>query len=136
MKNMEQNDVQSFIEKVFSQVAPENFSTATSNTQSGVKTNGNTSFPLNAQVIDTHSYIFVRIPIDDEVLLKQMKLYHTSTQSIIEGIPESGDRNVIQLPGPVKKKGASAHYKDSTLEITLPKSFHSQYSEIDIPDID
>ncbi|MDM5222483.1 Hsp20/alpha crystallin family protein [Peribacillus sp. NJ11] len=136
MKNMQQSDVQSFIEKVFSQVIPENMEgMMNQNDGSSQKVNAKSEHPLHADVFETHLYVFVRIPIEDESWLKKMKLYHTSNQSIIEGIPEESDRHVITLPALVKKKGASAQYKESTLEIRLQKSFNTQYSEIDVSDI-
>lgn len=133
---MQQSDVQSFIEKVFSQVIPENMQgMMNQNDGSSQKVNAKSEHPLHADVFETHLYVFVRIPIEDESWLKKMKLYHTSNQSIIEGIPEESDRHVITLPALVKKKGASAQYKESTLEIRLQKSFNTQYSEIDVSDI-
>lgn len=133
LNNMQQSDVQSFIEKVFSQVIPENMQGMTNQTDSSFqKENKNSKHPLHADVFETHSYVFIRIPIQDNAWLKKMKLYHSSSQSIIEGIPESSDRHVITLPALVKKKGAAAQFKDATLEIRLPKSFNSQYSEIDV----
>ncbi|MET1179354.1 Hsp20/alpha crystallin family protein [Peribacillus simplex] len=136
MKNMQQSDVQSFIEKVFSQVIPDNMQgMMNQKNDGGSQVNARSELPLHAEVFDTHLYVFVRIPIEDESWLKKMKLYHTSNQSIIEGIPEESDRHVITLPALVKKKGASAQYKESTLEIRLQKSFNTQYSEIDVSEI-
>ncbi|WP_258831204.1 Hsp20/alpha crystallin family protein [Peribacillus frigoritolerans] len=136
MKNMQQSDVQSFIEKVFSQVIPDNMQGMMNQNDGGSqKVNTRSEHPLHAEVFETHLYVFVRIPIQDESWLKKMKLYHTSNQSIIEGIPEESDRHVITLPALVKKKGASAQYKESTLEIRLQKSFNTQYSEIDVSEI-
>ncbi|MFJ7745837.1 Hsp20/alpha crystallin family protein [Peribacillus sp. NPDC097295] len=133
LKNMQQSDVQSFIEKVFTQVLPENMQGMTNQKDGSFqKENKKSDHPLHAEVFETHSYVFIRIPVKDEAWLKQMKLYHTSNQSIVEGIPEATDRHVITLPALVKKKGAAAQYKDGTLEIRLPKSFNSQYSEIDV----
>ncbi|MBL3644918.1 Hsp20/alpha crystallin family protein [Bacillus sp. RHFB] len=136
MKNMQQSDVQSFIEKVFSQVIPDNMQGMMNQNDGGSqKVNARSEHPLHAEVFETHLYVFVRIPIQDESWLKKMKLYHTSNQSIIEGIPEESNRHVITLPASVKKKGASAQYKESTLEIRLQKSFNTQYSEIDVSEI-
>ncbi|MGE7766145.1 Hsp20/alpha crystallin family protein [Peribacillus sp. NPDC096540] len=136
MKNMQQNDVQSLIEKVFSQVIPDNMQgMMQQNDTSSKKENTRTEHPLHAEVFETHLFVFVRIPIEDEAWLKKMKLYHTSNQSIIEGIPEASDRHIITLPALVKKKGASAQFKESTLEIRLQKSYNTQYSEIDVSEI-
>jgi len=142
---MNPNDVQSFINQLFSQVIPENMQQMMNQKQA----DGFPSFQgmeqaakeqqqqkpsnsLQATVFETHTDVYVRIPIKDPSSVKQMKIYHTSNQSIVEGIPEPGDRHVITLPATVKKKGASAHYKDETLEIKLQKNNDLQYSEIDV----
>lgn len=90
---------------------------------------------LNSSSFETHDYVFVRIPIKNEEWIKQMRLYHTSNQLIIEHIPEMGDKNTITLPAIVRKKGSSANYKDGTLEVRIPKNIDMQFSEIDVTEI-
>ncbi|MFZ7944338.1 MULTISPECIES: Hsp20/alpha crystallin family protein [Bacillaceae] len=91
--------------------------------------------PLNSSAFETHDYVFVRIPIPNEDWLKQLRLYHTSNQLIVEHIPQQEDSNTITLPAIVKKKGAAANYKDRVLEIRIPKNIDMQYSQIDVTEI-
>jgi len=90
---------------------------------------------LNAAAFETHDYVFVRIPVKNEDWLKKMNLYHTSNQLIVEHIPEHEDKQTITLPAIVKKKGASANYKDGTLEVRIPKNIDMQFSQIDVNEI-
>jgi hypothetical protein len=90
---------------------------------------------LNYSVFETHDDIFVRIQIKTEAWLKQLKLTHTSHLLILEHIPEIGDKHSIPLPSLVQKKGTTAQFKDSMLEVKIPKNVDMQYSEIDITEI-
>jgi len=91
--------------------------------------------PLNAVTFETHDYVFVRIPIKNEAWLREIHIYHTSNQLIVEHIPDYDDKHTITLPAIVKKKGASANYKDGTLEVRIPKNVDMQYSQIDVNEI-
>lgn len=90
---------------------------------------------LNSSVFETHEFVFVRVPIKKEEWLREMRLYHTSNQMIIEHIPEKEDKHIITLPAIVKRKGSTAHFKDGFLEIKIPKNVDLQYSEIDVTEI-
>jgi HSP20 family molecular chaperone IbpA len=94
-----------------------------------------TKAPLNSNAFETHDYVFVRIPIKQEEWVKHLRIYHTSNQLIIEHIPEHEDKHVITLPAIVKKKGASANYKDNMLEVKIPKNIDMQFSQIDVTEI-
>jgi hypothetical protein len=87
---------------------------------------------LKADMFETHDFVFVRIPLKDEALLKQMKLFYTSNQVIIEHIPDLSDKHTLVLPATVKRKGAAANYRDGVLELRLQKIVDMQYAEIDI----
>lgn len=87
---------------------------------------------LNAEMFETHDFVFVRVPLKDEALLKQMKLFYTSNQVIIEHIPDMSDKHTLVLPATVKRKGPAANYKDGVLELKLPKNVDLQFAEIDI----
>ncbi|MBT2662486.1 Hsp20/alpha crystallin family protein [Bacillus sp. ISL-45] len=87
---------------------------------------------LKAEMFETHDFVFVRIPLKDEDLLKQMKLFYTSNQVIIEHIPDLSDKHTLVLPATVKRKGAAANYRDGVLELRLQKIVDMQYAEIDI----
>ena len=90
---------------------------------------------MNSTAFETHDSVFVRIPIKDETMLKELRIYHTANQVILENIPEQDDKHSITLPAIVKKKGSSAKYKDGFLEIKLIKSYDVQYSQIDVTEL-
>nr|WP_251553774.1 Hsp20/alpha crystallin family protein [Neobacillus muris] len=90
---------------------------------------------LHSSAFETHDYVFVRIFIKDESWIKKLKLYHTSNQLILEHIPEEGDKHTITLPAIVKKKGATANFKDGILEVKIPKNVDMQFSQIDVTEI-
>lgn len=87
---------------------------------------------LNAEMFETHDFVFVRLPLKDEAMLKQMKLFYTSNQVIVEHIPDLSDKHTLVLPATVKRKGAAANYKDGVLELRLQKMVDLQFAEIDI----
>ncbi|NMD69995.1 Hsp20/alpha crystallin family protein [Bacillus sp. DNRA2] len=94
-----------------------------------------TTTQLNYSVFDTHEYVFVRITISNEEWLKTMKIYHTANQISVEHVPNLDDKHSLTLPAIVKKKGATANYKDGILEIKIPKIVELQYSEIDVTEL-
>ncbi|MCM2604141.1 Hsp20/alpha crystallin family protein [Rossellomorea marisflavi] len=89
---------------------------------------------IPAHVFESFDDVYVRFELKDEGLMKKVKIYHTSNQAIIENIPSQGDRQVLTLPCLVKKKGASAHFRDGILEVKIPKSTDMQFTEIDVSD--
>jgi hypothetical protein len=90
---------------------------------------------LPSSAFETHDYVFVRIPIRNEEWIKKLRLFHTSNQLIIEHVPQNEDKHTITLPAIVKKKGASANYKDGVLEVKIPKNIDMQFSQIDVMEI-
>ncbi|MBS4190876.1 Hsp20/alpha crystallin family protein [Bacillus sp. FJAT-49705] len=90
---------------------------------------------LSSSVFETHNHVFIRLAIKEDKWLKDMRIYHTSNQLIIENIPEKDDKHSIILPAIVKKKGATAYYKDGMLEIKIQKNIDMQYSQIDVSEI-
>ena len=91
---------------------------------------------LDYDTFETHDHVYVKIHIRDESQLSNVKIFHTSNQSIIEGIPTPNDQHVITLPSIVKVKGAKAEYRDHYLQIQIPKKVDMQYTEIDVQGID
>ncbi|MEC1521337.1 Hsp20/alpha crystallin family protein [Neobacillus niacini] len=89
----------------------------------------------NSTAFETHDSVFVRIPIKDESLLKDLRIYHTANQLTVENIPELDQKHSITLPAAVKRKGSSAKFKDGILEIKLIKSHDIHYSQIDVTEI-
>ncbi|WP_027409034.1 Hsp20/alpha crystallin family protein [Anoxybacteroides tepidamans] len=91
---------------------------------------------LDIDVFETHDDIYVKIPLSSSSMLDTMKIFYTSNQLIIEGIPSPDDRHTITLPSLVKKRGASTSYKEGVLQIKIPKRVDFQFTEIDVPNLD
>ncbi|MBA2872865.1 HSP20 family molecular chaperone IbpA [Anoxybacillus calidus] len=105
-------------------------------TNSHTSDNSTVAPKLDVNIFESLDHIYLKMPIKDSSQLSQLKIFHTSNQAIIEGIPSPEDRHVIPLPSIVKKKGASTNYKDGILQIKIPKRIDFQYTEIDVPNID
>ena len=82
---------------------------------------------LNSSAFETHDFVYVRIPIKNAEWVKQLRIYHTSNQLIVEHIPQLDDKHTITLPAIVKRKGAAANFKDGTLEVRIPKNIDMQF---------
>jgi len=85
-----------------------------------------------AAIFNTHDFVYVRMEIPEE-RMDNIRLYHTSSQLIIENLLEEGKKKVYSLPSVVKKKGASASIRDGILEIRLLRAIDVQLSEISLP---
>ncbi|HEY4551977.1 MAG TPA: Hsp20/alpha crystallin family protein [Bacillaceae bacterium] len=90
------------------------------------------SLEFSAKVFETFDDVFIRIPLEQEHTLGQIRIFHTSNQAIIENLLKEGDRHTVTLPAIVKRKGAKAVAKDRMLEIKIPKNIDFQYTEVDI----
>lgn len=140
MKQMDQAEVNDYVQSMLGKVFPNdimsNFSRQDSS-EDKKEHNANHHRPSKIQysVFETHKFVFVRIKIKHEKWLKQLKIYHTSNQLIIEHIPEYDDKEIITLPALVNKKGAKADYQDEVLEVKLYKSMDRQLSEIHVTDV-
>ncbi|MGG3892242.1 Hsp20/alpha crystallin family protein [Metabacillus fastidiosus] len=91
---------------------------------------------LNISTFETLDHVYVKIFIKDRNQLSDLKIFHTTNQFIVEGIPSSDDRHVIALPSIVKMKGASSEYRDDYLQIRMMKKIDLQYTEIDVHGIE
>ncbi|MGD6802901.1 Hsp20/alpha crystallin family protein [Rossellomorea aquimaris] len=148
MKSMNPQDVDQYVKGVMKQMFPsdwqgtqdpDDFMKNMNNMMSGGRNDSEKTdtphesaekIPVN--IFEALESIYIQIKIQDEDLVKSMKVFHTSNQAILENIPSAGERQVITLPCLVKKKGSSAQYKDGILEIKIPKSIDLQYTEIDV----
>jgi HSP20 family molecular chaperone IbpA len=81
---------------------------------------------------ETHDHVYVRIFIPDESYLSNLKIFHTTNQLIIEGLPSLDHKHVVTLPCIVKMKGATSDYRDDFLQIKLVKKTDLQFTEIDV----
>ncbi|OZI12233.1 spore coat protein [Bacillaceae bacterium SAS-127] len=91
---------------------------------------------IHISVFETHEDVYVKFPVEDASMFSHLKIYHTSNQVIIEGIPTSEDKKVVILPAIVKKKGAVTNFKEGILQIKIPKDIDLQYTEVDVPDLE
>ncbi|OLS34348.1 Hsp20/alpha crystallin family protein [Bacillus sp. MRMR6] len=137
LQNMKSEEIEQFIQGIMGKVMPShlegmmNPQDLRNTSQSPPSQQPNM---IDAVAFETHDCIFVRIPITREEWLKQLRVYHTANQLIIEHIPKEEDKHTITLPAIVKKKGASAKCKDGVLEVRLIKSFDTQFSQIEVSD--
>ncbi|MCU9613610.1 Hsp20/alpha crystallin family protein [Caldibacillus lycopersici] len=96
----------------------------------------NSDLEINEKVFETHDYVYIRIPIVDESVLKAVKIYYSLNKCIIDGFKGKDTPYSIILPATVKKKGAKAIYRDNVLEIKIPKSLDWQMSEINVDNME
>ena len=87
---------------------------------------------LNVSTFETHDHVYVRVHIKDESQLSTIKIFHTSNQLIIEGLPSFEQKHVVTLPSIVKMKGAISEYRDDFLQIKMVKKIDLQFTEIDV----
>lgn len=138
LQHMKPDEIDQFIKGIMGNVMSSQ-SGGTMNSQDTVNPNRPQPFQqangLNSTAFETHDSVFVRIPLEDESLLRKIRIYHTANQLLLEDIPNQGNKHSIPLPAMVKKKGSSAKYKDGILEIKLIKSYEIQYSQIDVSEL-
>jgi HSP20 family molecular chaperone IbpA len=141
MSKMKPEEIDKFVQNLIGKVMPTNMSGMMkpqemfSGFQTPVSQQQPTSEGLNSTAFETHDFVFVRIPIKKEEWVKLIRIYHTSNQLIVEHIPKPEDKHTITLPAIVKKKGATANYKDFMLEVKIPKNVDMQFSQIDVTEI-
>lgn len=87
---------------------------------------------LGISAFETHDHVYVRIFIGDESHLSNLKIFHTSNQLIIEGLPSFDHKHVVTLPCIVKMKGSTSEYRDDFLQIKMVKKTDLQFTEIDV----
>ncbi|MFC0415267.1 Hsp20/alpha crystallin family protein [Cytobacillus solani] len=140
MQQMNPEDINKYIQNMMGQMIPEQMQ-GMMNAQDFMQGFGeqkqqpSSSSTFSSSVFETHDFVFVRIPLKEESWRKNLRLFHTSNQMIIEHIPEYEDKHIITLPALVKKKGTTAHIKDDILEVKIPKNVDMQFSEVDVTDI-
>jgi len=134
IEQIKPEEINHYIQNMMGQMLPDqvNKMMDTQNLNEMAKQYKQPSSAIMSEVFETHDFVYVRLEIKDEDWLKQMRLYHTSNQMIVEHIPKFDDKHTITLPALVKKKGTTALVKDGILEIKIPKNIDMQYSEIDI----
>lgn len=124
---LDEDSFQEMLEKWMKQAFP-SFLDANTNKQS--ETTSHKS--LNETVFETHDYIYIRIPISEDEIIDKIKIYYSLNKCMITGVFDNEQPYTIILPSTVKKKGATAIYRDHVLEIKIPKYSDWQFSEIDV----
>jgi HSP20 family molecular chaperone IbpA len=141
MTNMKPEQINNFVQDLMGKVLPENMKGMMNpqdmfnGFQSAPSQNNPAAGSLNSTAFETHDFVFVRIPIKNDEWVRQLRIYHTSNQLIVEHVPHHEDKHTITLPAIVKRKGATANYKDSMLEIKIPKNVDMQFSQIDVTEM-
>lgn len=138
MNKMKPEEINNYVQDVLGKIMPGNMKAGMNPTemfkgfQSSVSPPVSTSENLYSTAFETHDFVFVRILIKKDEWVKQLRIYHTTNQLIVEHLPDHDDKHTITLPAIVKKKGAIATFKDGVLEVKLPKNIDMQYTEIDV----
>lgn len=139
MKFINQSGMEKQMEQLFSMLSPEQLGGLInqqfkSNQEPDEHPTSNSEKTLSVDILETHDYLFIRIPIKEEQL-PNLKVYHTSTKFLLSGLPpDPNEKHSFHLPAPVKKKGSKSSYRDEILEIILFKLNESHFSEISIPE--
>ncbi|MCM3588038.1 Hsp20/alpha crystallin family protein [Mesobacillus maritimus] len=137
LSNLNPNEIDKYVQNMVSKMFPKNMD-GMLNPQEWLKSVQNiqdeplSSNKLDTQLFETHDFVFIRIPIKEDNWLKNMKVFHTSHEAIIEHIPTLDDKHILKLPAAVKKKGAVANHRNGILEIRIPRSNQNDISEIGI----
>lgn len=144
MDQMKPQDIQKYIQEMMDKLMPDSLQKMQADTMfrsndpfGTLKKDPNTTKKeFNYLVFETHHHVYIRIPIIDETWLQTLKIHFTSSQVILKHIPTPENKQIINLPCLVRRKGSVALYKDSILEIRMPKNLDIQYSEIDVTEMD
>jgi HSP20 family molecular chaperone IbpA len=141
LQKMKPEEVDNYVQDIIGKIMPGNMrgmmnpQDMFNGFQSSVSQQQPATGVLNSTSFETHDFVFVRIPIKHEEWIRNLRIYHTSNQLIVEHVPKHEDKHIITLPAIVRKKGASANYKDSVLEVKIPKNIDMQFSQIDVTEI-
>lgn len=125
------SSLENYMKQVFSKALPASFFPNIVNSPT-IDSRKNKKKEMKYQVFNLHDYVIVHIPIERELNLKNAKIYHTSSELTLEGIPNSGDKQVIHLPSLVQHKRTKAILKNNMLEIRIPKVQDSRLTHIDV----
>src|SRR5690606_33362806 len=114
LQNLQPGEIEKYVHDLFNKLFQQqmgDFRKAPSLSPFGTSTGQTSETKLDITVFETHDFIFVRIPVQEK-WISRIRLFHTSTQLIIEHIPEIDDKHHVALPAAVKKKGTTAQVKD------------------------
>lgn len=138
LRNFHSGEIEKYVHDIFNKFFQQQMKTFSGsgdflkkNPRFPESTDGTSQSSLNITVFETHDFIFVRIPVQEE-WISRIRLFHTSTRLMIEHIPDINNKHTVNLPSAVKKKGTTAQVKEGILEIKLLKLTNNQYAEIRI----
>ncbi len=141
MNQMRPGDIQNYVQDMMNKMMPESLQKMNSDdmfknmSQMANNQQGTNQQKFDYVVFETHHHVFIRIPIKEEIWLERVKVYYTSSQLVIQNIPELESKHTINLPSLVRKKGSIANYKEGVLEIMIQKNGQNQYSEIEVTEL-
>ncbi|MBU9712318.1 Hsp20/alpha crystallin family protein [Evansella tamaricis] len=87
--------------------------------------------PLKREIFEGHYNMIVKILIPHHIHPNQLKIFHAANHLRIEGIPNHPPE-IIELPALGKADGAMSVFKNSVLEVNIPKDPNVNYHEITI----
>ncbi|MFA8439737.1 hypothetical protein [Pueribacillus sp. YX66] len=117
-----------YMNKVFSEVMSSSFFP-------NIKQGKQKEKKFEHHIFNLHDFVVVRMPIAENVKLTDAKIYHTSSQLTLEGIPKNGDKHTINLPSLVQHKKTKAKIKNNMLEISMMKVQDNRLTHIDLHSI-
>jgi HSP20 family molecular chaperone IbpA len=140
LKQMNTNGVEEYVQKtmssMFSGSMPDFFKDQDVLQSFAPNGSSSSSSKLETKVFETFDDCIVQVTVPDRSLLRQLKVFHTPYQCILEWFDGEPQREEIRLPSSVRRKGTTAVYRNGTLEIKMPKHSHMPISEIDVHDHD
>jgi HSP20 family molecular chaperone IbpA len=83
------------------------------------------------QVFEAHHYMIVRIDLPDDVSAEDVKVFLNTNELKVQAGEEDVTKT-INLPVNGSYKGSEALYKDSVLEIRIPKKNNDTFHEIPV----
>lgn len=122
---------ENYMNKVFSETMPSSFFPDIFKQPNRVQSKQKEK-KLEHHVFELHDFVIVHVPIAPNVKLTDVKVYHTSSQLTIEGIPKIGNKHVINLPSLVQHKKTKAKIKNNTLEVSMLKVQDNRLTHIDV----
>lgn len=133
------NDIQKFVQQVVEESISSSMENAKTMEHLQVESEEDhkpANDSLNAITFESHDHVYVKVLIKNEEDLRNLKIYHSSNQVIIEGIPTIDHRHVITLPSLVKMKESVSEYRNQFLQIQMRKRNDLQFTEVDVPSLE
>lgn len=85
---------------------------------------------VKSDVFETHHSIIIRIKVPDDIVAENVRVLFHTNELKVEGI--ASQPQMIKLPANGLYKGSKAMYKNSVLEVRIPKRNRETFQEIPI----